>query len=133
MSTLDRHMTRNVVTISPNATVQEAARVMSSNRIGSLLVSDGARFVGLLTETDIVRKVVGEGKDPAKTAVSSAVDGSLESIESTRSLSDASDRMRSSGVRYLAVTSGGNVVGLLSLRDLLVSFQEMSEPKVGID
>jgi CBS domain-containing protein len=133
MPTLDRHMTRNVVTISPNATAQEAARAMASNRIGSLLVSDGPRFVGLLTETDIVRKVVGEGKDPAKTPVSSIVGGSLESIESTRSLSDASDRMRSSGVRYLAVTSGGNVVGLLSIRDLLVSFQEMSEPKVGID
>ena len=62
MVTINQLMTRQVVTLPAGASVVEAARVMNHNKIGSVFVHQNARIVGIVTEPDIVRKVVGESR-----------------------------------------------------------------------
>lgn len=121
------------MSVSPTTTVADAAKLMRSDRIGSLLVKKNGDFVGIVTDTDIIRRAVAEMKDLAKTAVDSIMTSPILTIESVRSIRDAQDMMGDLGVRHLTVCEGGKIVGVISARDLLVYYRSYSEPKIGQD
>lgn len=133
MLALQETMTRNLKTIRHDATIQEAARRMKDDRVGSLLVDRGGQVVAIVTETDIVRKAVAKGADLGKEKVEAIMSAPVASIEIQRTPQDAHDMMADLGVRHLAVTDKGKIVGLLSVRDLLVYFKRVSEPKITQD
>ncbi len=133
MLALQATMTRNLKTIRHDATIQEAARRMKEDRVGSLLVDRGGQVVAIVTETDIVRKAVAKGADLGKEKVEGIMSSPVASIEIQRTPQDAHDMMADLGVRHLAVTDKGKIVGLLSVRDLLVYFKRVSEPKITQD
>lgn len=133
MLTLQETMTRNLKTIRHDATIQETARRMQEDKIGSLLVDRGGQVVAIVTETDIVRKAVAKGADLGKEKVETIMSSPVASIEIQRTPQDAHDMMADLGVRHLAVTDKGKIVGLLSVRDLLVYFKRVSEPKITQD
>lgn len=120
-------MSKQVRSISSDARVAEAARHMRDGRIGSLLVEKQGTFVGIITDTDIIRRAVAESKDLAKTAVESIMTTPLVSIDSTRSVREAQDMMGDLGVRHLVVRDADKVVGVVSARDLLVYYRGISE------
>jgi len=130
---LQETMTRNLKTIRYDATIQETARRMKKDRVGSLLVDRGGQVVAIVTETDIVRKAVAKGIDLGKEKVEIIMSAPVASIEIQRTPQDAHDMMADLGVRHLAVTDKGKIVGLLSVRDLLVYFKRVSEPKISQD
>ena len=133
MLALQETMTRNLKTIRHDATIQETARRMKDERVGSLLVDQGGQVVAIVTETDIVRKAVAKGADLGKEKVEAIMSAPVASIEIQRTPQDAHDMMADLGVRHLAVTDKGKIVGLLSVRDLLVYFKRVSEPKITQD
>ena len=133
MLALHETMTRNLKMIRHDATIQETARRMREDKVGSLLVERGGQVVAIVTETDIVRKAVAKGADLGKEKVEAIMSSPVASIEIQRTPQDAHDMMADLGVRHLAVTDKGKIVGLLSVRDLLVYFKRVSEPRITQD
>src|SRR3972149_2354603 len=115
-------MTRDIVKVPTPTTVKEAAALMKKNGVGSLLVNDGKDLVGIVTETDIVHKIVGLDLSPQMTQVESIMSYPLLSIEAEHRGEEAAELMIRNGVRHLAVTEKGQVVGMISMRDLLRPF-----------
>ena len=126
-------MKRELKKISPTTTIQEAARIMGIQKVGSLFVEKEGLLIGILTETDIVRKAAAKGLDLKKDTVDAIISKPIISIEATRSPQDAFDLMGEVGIRHLGITERGKIVGVLSVRDLLVYFKKQSEPRMGID
>ena len=130
---VERLINRNVIKVSNKTAIQEAARIMEQRKIGSLLIEKLDQLVGIITETDIVRKAAADGMDLKKEAVEKIMSQPLISLEQTRSPQDAFDLMGDTGVRHLPITDHGKIIGILSVRDLLVYFKKQSEPQMGID
>ncbi len=116
-------MSRQILSISPAAPVIEAARTMREAKVGALLVAEGTRFVGIVSESDLVRNVLAVGGDANQVRVSQVMHAPLITIEIDRSAHEASDVMAERGIRHLAVTEDGKIVGILSVRDLLRYFK----------
>ena len=133
MSTITAVMTKKLQSIPVERSVAEAARRMRDDRIGSLLVEQTGEYVGIVTETDVVRRGVAESGDLEKLTVEKIMSFPMASIESIRSVQDAHDMMADLGIRHLVVREAGKVVGVLSARDLLVYFKSVSEPKIAQD
>ncbi len=133
MLALQETMTKNLKTIRQDTTIQETARRMKEDKVSSLLVERDGQMVAIVTETDIVRKAVARGADLGKAKVETIMSAPIASIEIQRTPQDAHDMMADLGVRHLAVTDKGAIVGLLSVRDLLVYFKRVSEPRITQD
>jgi CBS domain-containing protein len=116
-------MSRRVLAVGPDTPVIEVARTMQENKVGALLVAEGARFVGIVSEGDLVRKVVAVGGAVHQVRVSEIMGAPIITIEIDRSAHEASDLMSERGIRHLAVTDDGKIVGMLSVRDLLRYFK----------
>jgi CBS domain-containing protein len=121
-------MTALVLTIGPAHTLREAARLMSARRVGAAVVTDDQHAgVGILTERDILDSV-GAGQDPdAEVAAGHrTVDVVFASPEWT--LQQAAETMVKSGFRHLVVIEGGEVAGLLSMRDIVRVWADAAAP-----
>lgn len=116
-------MSRRILSIAPSAPVIEAARTMQDATVGALLVAESGRFIGIVSETDLVRRVLAVGGDAHQVPVSDVMRAPIITIESDRSAHEASDLMAERGIRHLAVTEDGKIVGMLSVRDLLRYFK----------
>jgi signal-transduction protein with cAMP-binding, CBS, and nucleotidyltransferase domain len=133
MSTVAQAMRKELKKTMHDASVRKAAKQMRDERVGSLLVIKNGAVIGIVTETDIVRRAVAQGSDLSKMTVQSIMTSPIATIESNRTIQDAHDMMGDLGVRHLGVTERGTLVGLVSVRDLLISFKSISEPKITQD
>lgn len=116
-------MSRRILSVGPDAPVIEAARTMQEGKVGALLVAEGSRFIGIVSETDLVRRVLATGGDGTQVRVSEVMRAPIITIEIDRSAHEASDLMAERGIRHLAVTDAEKIVGMLSVRDLLRYFK----------
>ena len=116
-------MTKDIKKISSKSTLFESAQYMKRCKVGSLLVEDGSECIGILSETDLVRKCLAESVDPHKLTVDAVMSAPLISIDLKKSPKEASDIMSEKGIRHLAVTEHGRIVGMLSVRDLLIYYK----------
>jgi CBS domain-containing protein len=119
MLTASTLMKRELVKISGWGSVQDAARLMKDHRIGSVFVHHQNDIIGIVTETDIIRRVVGAGLLPEYIRVTEIMSSPVVGIELGRPLTEAADAMNRYGTRHLAVFERGSIVGVLSVRDLL--------------
>jgi CBS domain-containing protein len=117
MSTVGDIMTTGLFSIEPTTTVAEAATVMGERRIGSALVMDGDRLLGIFTERDIVR-ALGEHFDAAGHPVSEWMTAEPRTVEPSTPVGDALRLMLDGNFRHLPVTEGDRVAGIVSMRDL---------------
>jgi CBS domain-containing protein len=108
------------VTVERDTDAQTAARIMRDRGIGSLFVTNGKEIVGILTDTDMVRRVVAAGVDTQKTTVEQIMSAPILTIEEGKTLLDANDLMAQTHLRHLGVTRDGKLVGMISVRDLVV-------------
>jgi len=123
MTPLALLMHRDLQEISPKATVRDAAKQMRDKRIGSLLVSEGMERIGIVSETDFVRKALAEGLNPDTTPVEKIMSQPVIGIDIDKTAKEANDLMATKGVRHLAVTDKGKIVGIISVRDLVICFK----------
>lgn len=123
-------MTSAAVTESADDSLSEAAARMRQQQTGSLLVTDGTRLTGIITERDILR-VVAEGKDPKVTSVREEMTSEVVTIDPETSIKDAADLMFSHWFRHLPVVDKDDrLVGIISTRDLLrIVSAGMEEPQ----
>ncbi len=131
MSEVSKFMTRAVHSISYNDTVQNAAEKMKQLKIGSLLVIRAGEYVGIITDTDMTRKVAAEGIKVKSDRVDSIMTAPLISIDADASLEEANRMMRQNHVRHLVVREKGKIVGIISVRDIARYFDDffrMAEP-----
>jgi CBS domain-containing protein len=114
-------------TIASERTVLEAAQTMAEKRIGSLLVLEAGEMVGIVTETDVVRKVIAARLLASSTSVGTVMNCPLIQIDINHTVRDASRLMAEKRIRHLLVAEDNKVVGLLSVRDLvkMVSVRDM--------
>jgi len=108
------------VTVARDTDAQTAARIMRDHGIGSLFVTNDKEIIGILTDTDMMRRVVASGSDPTKTTVEQIMSAPILTIEENKTLLDANDLMAQAHVRHLGVTRDGKLVGVISVRDLVV-------------
>ena len=108
------------ITVERDTDVQTAARIMRDRRINSLFVTNGKEIVGILTSTDMVRRVAAAGVDTLTTTAEQIMSAPILTIEEDKTVLDASDLMAQTHIRHLGVTQGGKLVGMISVRDLLV-------------
>ncbi len=116
MPTVKDFMTSNVITIGVNRTVLEAAKLMHQQDVGDLVVMDGVEAKGIVTERDLVRRVMAL-KKPLETKVSEVMSNPLITIEENAQLRDAARLMVRHKIRRLPVTKGTVLVGIIATSD----------------
>ncbi|HEV8165210.1 MAG TPA: CBS domain-containing protein [Actinomycetes bacterium] len=111
-------MTKEVVTVGPHYNVADVASLMHARGIGSVIVLEDQRVLGILTERDIL-KVIGAGEDPKNVAAHEALTDDLYTIAPDASVDEAARKMTKAKVRHLPVIADDRVIGILSIRDLV--------------
>ncbi|MCW4050016.1 MAG: CBS domain-containing protein [Candidatus Bathyarchaeota archaeon] len=115
-------MTRDVVMVHPDETIEDAARLMTRYGISSLIVKDESGVMGILTERDVLTRVVASSRDPRSVSVSAIMTRSLISTEPDTTLLDAGRVMVENKIKKLPVIDidEGDVIGILSLTDVAI-------------
>jgi CBS domain-containing protein len=117
---LERICTKTVVTIDPHATVLEAAKLMQSKHVGCLVVTDNSRPTGILTDRDIVLKLIVRERNPAETSVQEVMSTNPTMVNVNYELIDAVRLMRSRGVRRLPIVDERrHLLGIVTMDDVL--------------
>ncbi|MEW6682077.1 MAG: CBS domain-containing protein [Nitrospirota bacterium] len=114
-----KFMSMRIRGVPPSTDAREIARIMADEGIGCLLVEQHGGFVGIVTETDLVRKVLSQPIDPSEVSAESIMSFPIASIDEGSTLETAHELMGSQRVRHLLVTRDGIPVGLISVRSLL--------------
>ncbi len=107
-----------VATIAPRATVLEAAQAMNDRKIGSLIVVDGTRVVGIITERDILTRIVAIERSPSKTKVEEVMTPNPISCVPETPLEELRSLMHERRVRHIPVLDRGRLAGMVSIGDL---------------
>lgn len=107
-----------VLSIDGGAVVRDAVAIMNEHLIGSLLVLDGPRLIGIFTERDVLVRVVGDGRDPATVRVGEVMTRQIMVVEPDTTVHQAMSLMTTRRCRHLPVLEDGRVVGLISIGDL---------------
>jgi CBS domain-containing protein len=111
---------RDVVTIAPDCTVSEAARILSERRIGALLIRDGEHAVsGIVSERDIVRAVADRGAQALDEPVSRFMTAKVVTCTGETSINNLMELMTQQKFRHVPVVEGGSLVGIISIGDVV--------------
>lgn len=111
-------MVREVITIDENLTVKEAAEVMNKFEIGCLIAVRKGKAIGIITERDLLKRVVAEARDANKTKVKDVMSSPLVVVEPSTDLEEAIRLMFQMKIKKLPVVDGKRLVGLVSLTDI---------------
>jgi CBS domain-containing protein len=124
-----REMVENqtIFSITPNASVHQAAVLMTTHRVGALPVMQGTELIGIFTERDLVSRVVAPRLDPDGTPVMQVMTAKPKTITADKSLCDALNLMHTHGFRHLPVVDGARLMAMLSFRDIPTDYQVMWE------
>jgi CBS domain-containing protein len=118
MTEIRNVMTRNVVCLSKDTSLADAARNMRSADIGDVVVSDNGTICGIVTDRDIVIRAVAAGRDPNATTLGEICSRAVLTVRPDDDVQHAIDLMRRNAVRRLPVVENGRPVGIVSLGDL---------------
>jgi CBS domain-containing protein len=111
---------RRVYSIDAGRTVLEAARSMMEHNVGALPVLRSGELIGILSERDIMNRVVAVGRTPGTTAVSEVMTANPRAVSADESIEECLFIMREFGFRHLPIVEGRELKGLVSLRDVLM-------------
>jgi CBS domain-containing protein len=113
------HKGSNVWSIAPDATVFDAIQMMADKNVGALLVTEGDKLIGIITERDYTRKVAIKGKSSKETAVRDIISGHLIHVSPAHTVEECMRLMTDHRVRHLPVMEADAVVGIVSIGDLV--------------
>jgi CBS domain-containing protein len=120
----------HVLSIGPSASVLLAANLMNEHRVGSVVVLEQGRVVGMFTERDVLRRVVGEQRDPAKTSISEVMTAEVVCCKPETTIEEIRGAMKNRRIRHLPVVDKDeHLLGLISIGDLnaqLAAIQEQT-------
>jgi CBS domain-containing protein len=124
---VSNHMATDLLTVEPDVRLAEAARRMAQRGVGAVLVLEGERLAGILTERDLLKAVAAGFTDEAR--VSEWMTRQPETVEPDESTDQAASLMIHGGFRHLPVVEGGRPIGILSIRDLMRVALHDSSPR----
>ena len=124
MDEIADYMISPILSIDLESTVQEAAQFMVAHSIGSVLVKEFEEYVGIVTETDLTRKVLGKGLNPEATRITEIMTSPILSLDRYLPIEEANRFMHKNKIRHLAVTEEDKIVGILSVKDLVSYFSK---------
>ena len=108
-----------IIAVDRHISVRHAAKIMRETGIGSVLVEWNKVVIGIVTDTDICRRVVGMGLDPDLTPVEHIMTAPIIKIDENKTIRDANAMMAREHVRHLGVSRDGKLVGMISVRDMV--------------
>ena len=112
-------MTEDVLTITPERSLHEAAKMMTEKKVGALVIIDPEQpGPGIITERDLVR-ALGSGEDPKTALIKDHLTSKATFADGDWSLQEAADAMAAGGFRHLVVVGGADVEGIISMRDII--------------
>ncbi len=116
---------RDFISLEPDTTVREASRLMKDRKHGFVITSrpDGSPG-GVVTEWDILAKVVAEGKDPSKVKLREIMTGEVVSVDSGEGIAQVAQLMTDRGIRRVVVIDHGEVIGVITARTILARLKE---------
>jgi len=118
MMKIEDLMTRNVITIPTDASAYEATKISNKNKIGCLVVVDSGQIVGILTERDLLERVLEKCRNPKETKVSEIMTGHVVMGKPDMALSEATRLMFEKKVKKLPIIDGNRLVGIVTLTDI---------------
>lgn len=110
---------REVHTIGPDARVIDALKLMAEKDVGALIVTEGGRLAGIISERDYARKVILQGKSSHDIAVREIMTSKLVTVQPRHTVEECMGLMTSKRIRHLPVTEGERLIGVLSIGDLV--------------
>ncbi len=124
-------MTIRPVQVDSGMSIVECAKMMKSSHIGSLIIKEEGKIIGIITDQDFVRKVIAKELDPKKVKAGEIVKRNLISISPGKDIYDALKLMQDNNIRHLPVMDGGKMVGFLTIKDILKIQPQLFEIIVG--
>jgi CBS domain-containing protein len=121
---------RGLIAAAPTATVMEVAAIMTDAHVGALCIVEGDRLLGIVSERDLMTRVLVAGRDPRRTLVADVMTRDVVTAQMDDSRSECLDKMREECFRHLPVLENGRAVAMLSMRDLM--HDEIEEQRVEI-
>ena len=109
----------DAISVSPSTTVLDALGIMAAKNIGSIVISEDGKYLGIITERDYSRKVILKGKHSNDTLVSEIMSSDLPTISPNDSVEHCMALMTQQNIRYIPVFEGGNLAGIISMSDVV--------------
>lgn len=122
MITIKKIMNPDIYSLSPDVTIRDASRVMKEKNIGCIFIEKGRDLIGVVTESDIVRRGVAENLNMDTTSMKDIMSSPPIIIDANKSVVEANEIMDKNRIRHLAVKEGNSIVGVVSARDMLHPF-----------
>ena len=122
---------QTIYTITPEASVFDAVKLMAEKNIGALTVVEGEKFVGLITERDYARKIILKGRSSRETPVRDCMTSPVTCVRPEQTSEECMALMTEHRLRHLPVIDGGKLIGLISIGDLVKDV--ISEQKLIIE
>jgi signal-transduction protein with cAMP-binding, CBS, and nucleotidyltransferase domain len=110
---------RHIISVAPGTSVFDAIKVMADETIGSLIVMEDERLLGIVTERDYARKVILKGRSSENTPVSEIMTQDVMTTSSAKTVNDCMELMTERRIRHLPVVEDGRVIGMISIGDLV--------------
>ncbi|SDG88052.1 CBS domain-containing protein [Desulfosporosinus hippei] len=120
-------MTRQVETVAPSSSVEEIARLMKRNDVGSIPVCEGQKVLGIITDRDIVLKVIADGKSVSSVSAKDIMNSQVITVTSDQDVHEAARIMADNQIRRLPVLEQGSIVGIVALGDLAIEKIHVNE------
>lgn len=105
--------------VKPGSTVAEAARLMGERNVGIVMVMEGEKLVGVLSERDVIRRLLAKGKDPTTAKVDDIMTRDVVTATEAEDPEYCLRKMEQEGCRHMPVVSGDRVVAMVSIKDLM--------------
>jgi CBS domain-containing protein len=119
VSELLRHREGTLWHVRPDESVYNALLLLSQHEVGALMVMDGGRLVGVLSERDYTRKVALQGRNSKDTKVAEIMTSQVITVTPRTGTRTCMSIMRDKRIRHLPVVDGGTVLGMISIRDIM--------------
>jgi CBS domain-containing protein len=127
MTQVKDYMRKDISTINSEAPTNEASKLMSKDKVGYLIVLENGTPVGIVTERDLVLKVMAIDRDPKTVKVSECMSSPLITIDPDKSIEDTVEVMKKNGFRRLPVVKNNIIYGIFTARDLTEHFEEFEK------
>ena len=108
-----------LIIVQRHVMVIEAVRMMAAHNVGIVAVCDGERLVGVFSERDVVQRVLDRGLDPVRTPIGDVMTTDLVVADADEDYQSAMRKMDQANIRHLPVVSGGRLLSMISIRDLM--------------
>ena len=120
-------MTRNLVTIKPDKSVFEACMIYKDLKIGSLIVLDNNRCIGIVTERDLIERTICEKRDPMTTTVGDVMSSDIKTIHPLETVEKALDVMVKNNIKKLPVCLNDDIIGIITVTDISKARPDLSK------